>query len=314
MSKSQAEHCNICNYAMTYTSTVRILAKFEVQLFQCCNCHLLRTQSPFWLPEAYTQAIAATDTGIVMRNLKIARQLTCVLPRICGPDARFLDVAGGTGLLTRLMRDNGFNFFWEDIYCQNVLARGFEADASTGAYDAVTAFEALEHMEQPYEFIKDCVARSKTGTFIFTTELYKLPLPPENWWYFSLATGQHIAFFSLQTLQHIAMQLNLRFMSHRGMHLFTRLPLSDATYADALDSEAQGTKRTTNPNSLTITDHLEMTKKALLAKGASEAEVANLQIQDDSINNGSMHMSPIGWTRRTIHRWKRSLRKRLHKA
>ena len=40
----------------------------------------------------------------------------------------YLDVDGGYGMLTRLMRDYGFHFYWTDPYCQNILARGFEVE------------------------------------------------------------------------------------------------------------------------------------------------------------------------------------------
>ena len=67
--------------------------------------------------------IADADTGLVSRNLGIARRLAGLLYFGFDPKARYLDFAGGYGLLTRLMRDRGFNFYWHDLYCENVFAR-----------------------------------------------------------------------------------------------------------------------------------------------------------------------------------------------
>lgn len=144
-----------------------VLQRHQVTYFQCADCGFLRTQNPTWLDEAYSSAIARSDTGLVVRNLQIARHLACVLDAFFEPDGRFLDTAGGTGLLTRLMRDTGFDFWWEDPYCENVMAAGFEVAPAASDFEAVTAFEALEHMVNPMEFIKDSLSRSRTKTLIF---------------------------------------------------------------------------------------------------------------------------------------------------
>ena len=39
-----------------------------------------------------------------------------------------LDIGGGTGLLTRLLRDVGFEAQWSDEYCDNIFAQGFTYD------------------------------------------------------------------------------------------------------------------------------------------------------------------------------------------
>jgi hypothetical protein len=35
----------------------------------------------------------------------------------------FVDIGGGYGLLTRLMRDRGFDFYWKDPHCENIFAK-----------------------------------------------------------------------------------------------------------------------------------------------------------------------------------------------
>jgi hypothetical protein len=262
---STQQHCQLCETAMAHVFTARVLSRYDVEYFRCPRCEFLRTEKPYWLDEAYSRAIAATDTGIVVRNLNISRQLTFVLPQLFQSDARYLDVAGGTGLMTRLMRDNGFDFYSEDRYCDNVMAFGFDGEVGAGRYAAVTAFEALEHMEQPLEFIQSSLERSSSGTFIFSTELFKSPIPKQEWWYFSLATGQHIAFFSARTLQCLADRLRVNFLTHRGLHVFSRLPISARRYRRALDQAGSRLfARTRKRNaSLTDRDHHAMTERAV---------------------------------------------------
>lgn len=289
---------------MEFFARYRILNRHDVSYFFCRDCQFLRTEKPYWLEEAYSQAIAATDTGIVLRNLKIARQLTCILPLLFDAKAKFVDMAGGTGLLTRLMRDNGFDFYWEDLYCANVLAAGFEAPRGAAGFDAVTAFEAVEHMERPYEFIEQCMRRSSGGTFIFATELFEPPAPKAGWWYLSTATGQHISFFSALALQRIAQRLGVSFLSHRGLHMFTRLPITARAYRKALNGESSGRfeKVMKKRRGFTDVDHELMTRRLI---GVDE--------NSSGVASTSGDIPADGWLARTTKRWKSSLNKRLRR-
>jgi hypothetical protein len=301
------EVCNICGQSMAHVSSAQILGKYSIQYFSCSDCGFLRTEKPYWLTEAYSQAIAAADTGIVQRNLAITRQLTCLLPNLFGSLGMFLDVAGGTGLLTRLMRDNGFDFYWEDRYCQNILAAGFESSEGAADYQAVTAFEAIEHMEQPYEFIKSCLARSTTRTFIFSTELFEPPLPDRNWWYFAHATGQHISFFSMPTLQRVAQQLQLNFVSYRGLHMFTSLPLSQQSFCKFLEQEDHGLYESIRNQrvSLTQSDHQAMTRRALGLTPWSIQEAVTSTNPLEKSHDRKPAFSNLNWLDRAIRKLKR---------
>lgn len=211
--------------------TARVLNRHEVRFFFCPACQHLRSETPYWLEEAYVDAIARADTGLVVRNLNIARLLGGILYELFDHKGRYLDTAGGTGLLTRLLRDMGFDACWEDPYCKNVIAAGFEIKPGERDFEAVTAFEALEHMVDPLAFISSAVERSKTRTLIFTTELFKHAPPPLDWWYYALPAGQHISFFTRRTLQEIARRLSLNFVSAGGMHMLTQKPVSQRSYA-----------------------------------------------------------------------------------
>lgn len=211
--------------------SARVLGRDDVRFYFCPSCQHLRSETPYWLEQAYTDAITRADTGLVMRNLQIARLLSGVLFELFDRQGRFLDTAGGTGLLTRLLRDMGFDAWWEDLYCANVLAAGFEAPPEADGFEAVTAFEVLEHMVDPLHFVSRAVQRSRTRTLIFTTELFEHAPPPPEWWYYAFPAGQHISFFTRRTLEEIAHRLELNLVTAGGLHMLTGLPISQSRYA-----------------------------------------------------------------------------------
>lgn len=208
----------------------KVLEKYIAQYQVCGSCGFLQAQEPHWLEEAYSSAIVDADTGLVMRNISIACKLSGVLYWSLGNSGRgkHLDIAGGYGMLTRLMRDLGFDFYWIDKYCDNLLARGFEYKRELGECSVVTAMEVLEHLIDPVSFIKETMATSGAHTFVFSTELYEGPPPkPEAWWYYAFPTGQHIGFFQKRTLEILGKQLGLKFFSANGLHIFSKLELNE---------------------------------------------------------------------------------------
>lgn len=257
--------CAICGAALAECFRARLLHRHDVAYRQCPRCEFLCTEPPYWLDEAYSSAIASTDTGLVMRNLQIARRLTCVLAEFFDHQGRYLDTAGGTGLLTRMMRDTGFDFWWEDGYCANQMAVGFEARPDERGFEAVTAFEAVEHMPDPMGFVRAALERSRSRTLIFTTELFQPPQPPRDWWYYAQATGQHIAFFSRRTMAEIAARCGVHFHSDGYLHLFTAREISDWKYRRVLKKADQGLypkwQARLAGRSLTQADHREMLRR-----------------------------------------------------
>lgn len=208
-----------------------VMGKYAAEFDTCDACGFLQVRQPYWLPEAYSSGIATTDTGIVERNSIIARILTSTLYFVMGErgNGRYLDVAGGYGLLVRMMRDYGFDFYWSDKYCENLLARGFDAGEDLGVCQAVTAFEVMEHLEDPIHFVSEALSHAKTDTFIFSTLLFDgKPPRPADWWFYSLETGQHIAFFQHRTLLTLANRLNMRYYSIGNIYIFTRKILSSS--------------------------------------------------------------------------------------
>jgi len=201
-----------------------VLSRHAVSYYRCARCGLLQTEAPYWLDEAYREPIAAADTGLIQRNFSLAARLSAVLYSCLDPRGAYLDVAGGYGMLVRLMRDIGFDFYWHDQHCENVLARGFEAAGAGRKFSALTAFEVLEHVPDPVRFVSDLLQQHDVRTLIFSTQTYAGNLPPRDWWYYAFETGQHISFYQARTLATLAERLGLHFLSANGLHVMTDRP------------------------------------------------------------------------------------------
>ena len=222
--------CPVCSSDMHNCFKAEVLGKYSAQYEVCNTCGYLKAHDPHWLEEAYSSAIANADTGLVARNIAIANKLVGVLYWVLKEtgENHYLDAAGGYGMLTRIMRDFGFDFYWHDPYCANILALGFEYISVIGSCSVVTAMEVLEHVTDPIAFIEEIFSFSGASSLVFTTELYEgEPPKPDVWWYYSFSTGQHIGFFQRRTLVLIAQKLGLYFASANGIHVLSKSSINE---------------------------------------------------------------------------------------
>jgi hypothetical protein len=224
--------CPLCDSSRENKFSTVLLKKYNVSYNYCTSCGLLQTETPYWLEEAYSEAIADADTGLVSRNLSVSKRLAAILFFCFQKNGRYLDTAGGYGMLTRLMRDIGFDFYWSDPYCSNILAKGFEAGEAVRSFSAVTAFEVLEHVQDPIGFISESLRKASTSTFIFTTVLFEGDPPqPSEWWYYARDAGQHISFYQHRTLAVIADKLSLRlYTNKKNFHVLTDERISNNVF------------------------------------------------------------------------------------
>jgi len=219
--------CKICEAKSRAVFKGRVLNKYEIQYFNCPSCGFTQTEEPYWLEEAYSDAISVSDTGVMARNLALSKMAKLVLSFVSDKQGKFLDFGGGYGIFTRMMRDIGFDFYWYDKFAHNLVARGFEGKIDSDLkYEAITSFENFEHLLNPLEDIETMLGLS--DTVLFSTELMPSDLPqPEKWWYYCLEHGQHISIFSQKSLEYIANKNGFKFISNGStLHMFTKKSIS----------------------------------------------------------------------------------------
>ena len=138
-------------------------------------------------------------------------------------------MAPGMGVLVRVMRDLGFDFYWHDKYCDNIFAKHFIADGKT-RFELLTAFEVFEHLVDPLSEIKAMLAFS--NNILFSTLLVpKEAQKASDWWYFGPEHGQHVAFYTVEALQVVSKVFNLHLSTDGvGMHLLSQKPVSNRLF------------------------------------------------------------------------------------
>ena len=223
--ENRTVHCKICGTRTKEVFQATMLEKYTVSYYACPACEYLCTEDPYWLDEAYQRTINIVDTGIVDRNMYFSKVVSVLLYFFYSRNGTYLDYAGGYGIFTRMMRDIGFNFYWYDPYCENLLAPGFEYKKESGrTFDALTAFEVFEHFVDPIQEIDRM--RQLSSTIVFSTELLPTNVPkPDEWWYYGLDHGQHVSFYSKKTLRVLAKRLGSNFYSVGGIHIFSKRTL-----------------------------------------------------------------------------------------
>ena len=226
-------NCRICNYSSARFAKASVLKQYAVDYYRCPRCGFVQTETPYWLDAAYAEAITKSDIGLAGRSISSARLAAVIIERFYNGNERFLDYGGGYGLMVRLMRDAGFNFFREDRFCANLFARGFDVDevqADLGRFELVTAFEVFEHMMDPAAEIAKILKYSRN--VLFSTTLLPEPSPmPEQWWYYGVEHGQHVSLYTRKALTMLGGQHGLyTYSDNRSLHMFTDRKLSEREF------------------------------------------------------------------------------------
>lgn len=79
----QMMKCKICESISLKFAEAHILnKKYKIDYFQCQNCNFIQTEYPYWLSEAYSQAIASSDEGLIFRNLMLSQITKNIIDRL----------------------------------------------------------------------------------------------------------------------------------------------------------------------------------------------------------------------------------------
>ena len=217
--------CKICSNPSLPTFSAKMLGKYEAAYYRCTACGFMQTDQPHWLGESYASAINDIDIGPVNRAIAGAALIEGVILSSFDNRAKFIDFGAGYGVLVRLMRDRGFDFYWKDQYCSNLFAKHFVADEQT-KYELLTAFEVFEHLVNPVDDIAGMLEYAPN--LLFSTLIVPERIRAiEDWWYFGPDHGQHVAFYTIPALEVIAKRFGLHLATDGvANHLLSGKPVS----------------------------------------------------------------------------------------
>lgn len=263
---SSTPTCPVCGSPTEASLDVVVLGRHHRSLRRCPVCAHVFHPAPDWLDEAYEEAIASTDVGLVDRSQRMTNIVTTLLGWIPG-DEPCLDFAAGTGLLVRMLRDRGVDARYHDVYGSNHHAPGFEVDAQPPErYRLVTAVEVLEHLIDPVAELERLLGL--TDHLLATTKLVDAGGPDPSWDYLCNDTGQHITFFSASSLAGVAERLGVTVQSRGDLHLFSRSPLPGWKWRVATTSLVGHVLAPTRRRlSLVATDHELARRRAAVGAG-----------------------------------------------
>jgi Methyltransferase domain len=218
------DSCRLCGGPTEVAFRTKVLGRHQVSYFVCATCGCLQSETPYWLDEAYQQAIVATDTGAVRRSVISHVAIACIA-KVLRVKGRFLDFGGGTGMLCRLLRDRGFDAYIHDKYAEPVYASGFVLDlehVEPGSIGLLSAIEVLEHCAHPATDVGRLFA-ARPQVLVATTVPYHGE--KEDWWYLGPSTGQHVFFFSPKGLRFLAQKHGYHYLGVGAFHIFSVRPI-----------------------------------------------------------------------------------------
>lgn len=226
-------NCKICQSETSDFGEAILMGRHTACYRRCGDCGFIFASDPYWLDEAYSSAITCSDIGTVSRTESCSLATKAVIDLFYHSTSSFLDYGAGYGMFVRRMRDLGYNFSAYDVHCRNMFAEEFALERLDGKhFDLTTAFEVLEHLEEPMDLIGKIFAH--TDNLLVTTEIVPEPAPRlSNWWYFAPEHGQHISFYTRKTLSIIAAKWNRSFYSNNNLHLFSLKPVNNFLFQRA---------------------------------------------------------------------------------
>lgn len=219
-------NCKICDSPADEVFKKQVLFKYDVAYFRCKACGFVFTEEPYWLDEAYGKyPVSPYDVSSPSRAMMHVRTVERFMRKWVSPDAICVDYGGGTGMLSRLLRDRGYNFYRFDPHCENIYMPYFDWSQQDQRQKVgfVTSLEVFEHFVEP-------VAEVKKVTDLSDLILFSTGIAPEweleKWFYLIPECGQHVALWSKQSLEKVARMFGMHFYTNGiNLHVFSRTPL-----------------------------------------------------------------------------------------
>lgn len=230
--------CPICAGATEPLFEHEVLRRHRARYDRCAACGFVRAADPTWLEEAHRAPLSPLDTGLVSRNLWLLPRVAALLALTGRKERQCVDVGGGCGLFTRLMRDVGFDCYWQDKYAANLFARGFAADGLRGPVALATMFEVLEHSPDPLGLLREAIDAFAPDMVLAMTEVFEGAAPGTDWPYYAFESGQHVSFFSRKAMAAAAASLGMHVAFAGRCQLLSRAPVSPALFRLAMSRAA----------------------------------------------------------------------------
>lgn len=213
-----SKNCSLCNsekifkagnvdYSIpTYFSSQEILVSLKPELWKCSSCYSGFIQNA--IPEQLATSLYMNGSSNERwSNPKFedskCQEIVEVLSKLFYKDAKVLDVGCNTGELLDFAKAKGCKTFGIEYSLDSVALlkqKGHTVLSSLSEndnyYDAIAAFDLVEHLYNLPEFIKSCYSQlAENGCLIILTgniQSISSVLTSSNWWY--VRFPEHIVF------------------------------------------------------------------------------------------------------------------------
>lgn len=223
----KTEHCPICRAEAKPLDVVDFnknceektgvflpLSGRSVYYYHCANCGFtFAPELMAWSKEEFEANIYNDEYGVVdpdyleARPANNAKAIYDTFGQYYAK-ARHLDYGGGNGLMSKIMREKGWNSTSYDPFVNTDVKI-----ETLGKFDFITAFEIFEHVSDVNALIQSLTTlMHPQSVVLFSTLISDTDIRPNqrlNWWYASPRNG-HISLFSKKSLSLLAESVNLK--------------------------------------------------------------------------------------------------------
>ena len=199
MMDSATIECRLCGGKSAQTFRHKVIAKYDVDYFQCEKCEGIQTELPYWLDEVYTSDIQPEDLNYLSRNLGVYHRIQYFLKYLpIKANPVVLDFGGGLGLVPRLLRENGVNAFNYDTYTKSPFV---DVKWDGTRPDFIVSSEVFEHLADPAAELGELFAHQPDFVYVRTWRYFS---QGKDWDYFGPEHGAHVFIYTDKSMEFIA--------------------------------------------------------------------------------------------------------------